>query len=42
MKAAAHDVQIMVIPDCGHWVVDEAPQELAARTIFLAPYRNRA
>ncbi|MFF3564889.1 alpha/beta fold hydrolase [Streptomyces sp. NPDC002574] len=43
MKAAAHDVQTLVIPDCGHWVAEEAPEDmLAALTSFLAPYRDRA
>ncbi|MFC9078712.1 alpha/beta hydrolase [Streptomyces sp. NPDC057062] len=42
MRAAAHDVQSVVIPDCGHWVAEEAPQEmLSALTAFLAPYRDR-
>ncbi|QHA10019.1 alpha/beta fold hydrolase [Streptomyces broussonetiae] len=40
MKAAAHDVQTVVIPDTGHWVAEEAPEQmLAALTPFLAPYR---
>jgi nitrous oxide reductase len=30
-----------VIPDAGHWVAEEAPEEmLAALTEFLAPYRE--
>jgi pimeloyl-ACP methyl ester carboxylesterase len=42
MRAAAQDVQTVVIPDCGHWVAEEAPEEmLAALTAFLAPYRDR-
>ncbi|MGW5465571.1 alpha/beta fold hydrolase [Streptomyces sp. NPDC003996] len=42
MKAAAQDVQTLVIPDCGHWVAEEAPDAmLTALTTFLAPYRNR-
>ena len=42
MKAAARDVQTVVIPDCGHWVAEEAPEDmLAALTAFLAPYRDR-
>ena len=37
MKAAAHDMQTLVIPDCGHWVAEEAPEDmLAALTAFLA------
>ncbi|MGW1887215.1 alpha/beta fold hydrolase [Streptomyces sp. NPDC001970] len=42
MRAVADDVQSLVIPDCGHWVAEEAPEEmLAALTAFLAPYRDR-
>jgi pimeloyl-ACP methyl ester carboxylesterase len=41
MKLAADDVQSVVIPGCGHWVAEQAPEELlAALTAFLAPYRN--
>jgi pimeloyl-ACP methyl ester carboxylesterase len=41
MRAVADDVQTVVIPDCGHWVAEEAPEEmLAALTAFLAPYRD--
>jgi pimeloyl-ACP methyl ester carboxylesterase len=41
MQAAAHDVQSLVIPGTGHWVAEEAPEEmLAALTTFLAPYRS--
>ncbi|HYO30157.1 MAG TPA: alpha/beta hydrolase [Thermomicrobiales bacterium] len=41
MKAAADDVQTVVIPGVGHWVAELAPEEmLAALTPFLAPYRN--
>jgi pimeloyl-ACP methyl ester carboxylesterase len=41
MKLAADDVQGVVIPGAGHWVAEEAPQELlAALTTFLAPYRR--
>jgi pimeloyl-ACP methyl ester carboxylesterase len=41
MKLAADDVQTVVIPGAGHWVAEEAPQELlAALTTFLAPYRR--
>jgi len=36
MRLAADDVQSLVIPDCGHWVAEEAPEEmLAALTAFL-------
>ena len=41
MKLAADDVQSLVIPGAGHWVAEEAPEELlAALTAFLAPYRD--
>jgi pimeloyl-ACP methyl ester carboxylesterase len=41
MKAAADDVQTVVIPGAGHWVAEQAPEEmLAALTAFLAPYRD--
>jgi len=43
MRLAADDVQAMVIPGCGHWVAEQAPDELlAAVTAFLAPYRDAA
>jgi len=43
MKLAADDVQSAVIPGSGHWVAEEAPEELlAALTAFLAPYREAA
>jgi hypothetical protein len=41
MKSAADDVQTVVIPGTGHWVAEQAPDEMvAALTAFLAPYRN--
>jgi pimeloyl-ACP methyl ester carboxylesterase len=41
MKLVADDVQTLVIPDCGHWVAEQAPEELlAALAAFLAPYRD--
>ena len=41
MKPAANDVQTVVIPGVGHWVAEQAPEEmLAALTTFLAPYRD--
>jgi pimeloyl-ACP methyl ester carboxylesterase len=41
MKPAADDVQTVVIPDVGHWVAEQAPEEMvAALTEFLAPYRD--
>jgi pimeloyl-ACP methyl ester carboxylesterase len=43
MKLVAHDVHSVVISGSGHWVAEEAPQQmLAALTAFLAPYRDRA
>ena len=31
----------MVIPGAGHWVAEEAPDEvLTALAVFLAPYRE--
>jgi pimeloyl-ACP methyl ester carboxylesterase len=38
MKLAADNVQTVVLPDCGHFVAEEAPQEmLTALTAFLIP-----
>jgi pimeloyl-ACP methyl ester carboxylesterase len=43
MKLVADDVQSVVIPGSGHFVAEEAPDEmLAALTAFLAPYRDGA
>jgi pimeloyl-ACP methyl ester carboxylesterase len=43
MQSAATHVQTLVIPGVGHWVAEQAPQEmLAALTTFLAPYRAAA
>ena len=43
MKPAADDVQTVVVPGVGHWVAEQAPEEmLAALTEFLAPYRDGA
>lgn len=40
IKPAADDVQGVVIPGAGHWVAEQAPEELlAALRAFLAPYR---
>ena len=40
MKAAADDVQGVVLP-AGHWLAEQAPEEMiAALTGFLAPYRD--
>jgi pimeloyl-ACP methyl ester carboxylesterase len=41
LQAVADDVQSVVIPGTGHFVAEEAPDELlAALTTFLAPYRD--
>src|SRR5215208_3495825 len=41
MKLVADEVQSFVIPGVGHFVAEEAPDEmLAALTAFLAPYRD--
>jgi pimeloyl-ACP methyl ester carboxylesterase len=38
MKLAADDVQGHVIPGAGHWIAEQAPEEvLAAISAFLAP-----
>ena len=41
MQLVADDVQTVVLADAGHWVAEQAPEELlAALTAFLAPYRE--
>jgi pimeloyl-ACP methyl ester carboxylesterase len=41
MKVVANDVQGLVIPGAGHFLAEEAPEQvLAALTEFLAPYRD--
>ena len=41
MNCAAADVQSVVRADCGHWVAEQAPEELlAAPTVFLAAYSD--
>jgi hypothetical protein len=41
MQLVADDVQSVVIPDTGHFVAEESPDEmLAALIAFLAPYRD--
>jgi pimeloyl-ACP methyl ester carboxylesterase len=43
MQQLANDVQSVVIPGAGHWVAEQAPEEmLAALRAFLAPYRAAA
>ena len=40
MQLVADDVQTLIIPGTGHWVAEQAPEELlAALTAFLAPYQ---
>ena len=40
-RHAADDVQSVVISSAGHWLAEQAPEEmLAALTEFLAPYRE--
>jgi pimeloyl-ACP methyl ester carboxylesterase len=41
MRLAADDVQSVVLAGSGHWVAEQAPEQLlAALTAFLAPYRD--
>jgi len=41
MESVADDVRGVVIPGAGHWVAEEAPEQmLAALVAFLAPYRD--
>jgi pimeloyl-ACP methyl ester carboxylesterase len=41
MKLTADDVESLVIPDTGHYLAEQAPEEmLAALREFLAPYRD--
>jgi pimeloyl-ACP methyl ester carboxylesterase len=41
MNLTADDVQTLVIPGIGHWLAEQAPDEMvAALTEFLAPYRE--
>jgi len=43
MKLAADDVQGVVLAGSGHWVAEQAPEQLVeALTEFLAPYRDGA
>jgi pimeloyl-ACP methyl ester carboxylesterase len=40
MMGAASDVQVVVLPDAGHWVAEQAPEQLLAElSTFLEPYR---
>jgi pimeloyl-ACP methyl ester carboxylesterase len=41
MRLTADDVQALVIPGVGHWLAEQAPDQMqAALTAFLAPYRD--
>jgi pimeloyl-ACP methyl ester carboxylesterase len=41
MRLVADDVQSVIVPGSGHWVAEEAPEQLlSAITGFLAPYRT--
>ena len=41
MQPVADNVQSVVLAGAGHWVAEQAPEELlAALTTFLAPYRD--
>ena len=41
MKLVADDVKTLVVPGVGHWLAEQAPDELTkALTEFLASYRN--
>jgi pimeloyl-ACP methyl ester carboxylesterase len=41
MELIADDVRNVVIPGAGHWVAEQAPEQmLAALTAFLTPYRD--
>jgi pimeloyl-ACP methyl ester carboxylesterase len=43
MKLVADDVQAVVLRGSGHWVAEQAPEDLlTALTEFLAPYRKAA
>jgi pimeloyl-ACP methyl ester carboxylesterase len=43
MRLVAENVESHIIPDSGHWVAEEAPEQLLAALMpFLAPYRGAA
>jgi pimeloyl-ACP methyl ester carboxylesterase len=43
MKLVADDVETLVIPGIGHWLAEQAPEEMtAALRAFLVPYREAA
>ena len=37
MRLTADNVQSMVVPDCGHWVAEEAPDQLRRRLPRSSP-----
>jgi pimeloyl-ACP methyl ester carboxylesterase len=43
LRLVADDVRSTVLAGAGHWVAEQAPEQLlAALTEFLAPYRDTA
>jgi pimeloyl-ACP methyl ester carboxylesterase len=41
MELVADDVQTVVLPDCAHWLAEQAPDAMLAALIgFLGPYRD--
>jgi hypothetical protein len=43
MGLVADDVQSVVIPDTGHFIAEESPDELLEALVpFLVPYRDAA
>jgi pimeloyl-ACP methyl ester carboxylesterase len=41
MRLVAENVESRIVPDSGHWVAEETPEQLlAVLTPFLAPYRD--
>ena len=41
MAPVADDVQSLVLAGAGHWIAEQAPEQMvAALTEFLAPYRD--
>ena len=41
MKFVADDVRTPAVPGSGHWLAEQAPEEMvAALTEFLAPYHE--
>jgi pimeloyl-ACP methyl ester carboxylesterase len=43
MKLVADDVQSVIFADTGHWIAEEAPDQMLAALIeFLTPYRDKS